>query len=498
MRQFRVIFYIILLAGAVSLTSCKKFDYYQTNPNLPTQADPSLELTNIEQTAFASVSTDAALACRYMIYTEGVNLSQYYGWQRSDFSPYANIQQVVKMEQEATRTGATNYQYIGKFLTDYYIVSLTQTFGNVPFSQMMQAMYGNLSTASEMPVYDSQESIYVQVLNDLEIANDSLNVNNGAIGGDIIYNGNITQWKKAINSFALRVLISLSKKTGDAKLAVQSRFSNIVSNPSKYPLFTSNADGLMLKYYDISGNYYPYYNDNSVKTDFYLDSSFVHLLKGLQDPRLFVFGAPTTASGLPAGNFNAYAGLQGSAPLSVNIVGATAGMASTINHRYAYDPVNEPSVAIGYPELEFTLAEASALGWITGSTDLYYKNGIQAAMEFSNYQGTSYSDNDIQTYLTQPAVQLQSGNELQQILTQKYIAMFMNTGWEPFYNQRRTGIPVFETAGSGMLNAGMIPKRWMYPTSEYNYNGANVDAAVKAQYPNGDDINGVMWILQQQ
>jgi hypothetical protein len=218
----------------------------------------------------------------------------------------------------------------------------------------------------------------------------------------------------------------------------------------------------------------------------------------LQDPRLFVFGAPTTASGLPAGNFNAYAGLQGSAPLSVNIVGATAGMASTINHRYAYDPVNEPSVAIGYPELEFTLAEASALGWITGSTDLYYKNGIQAAMEFSNYQGTSYSDNDIQTYLTQPAVQLQSGNELQQILTQKYIAMFMNTGWEPFYNQRRTGIPVFETAGSGMLNAGMIPKRWMYPTSEYNYNGANVDAAVKAQYPNGDDINGVMWILQQQ
>jgi hypothetical protein len=498
MKHLRTIVYIAVLAGVSSLTSCKKFADYQTNPNLPTEADPALELTNVEQTAFATISSDAALASRYLIYTEGASLSQYYGWTRSEFTPYNNIAQVVKMQQEATRTGKQNYQYIGKFLIDYYIVGLTQTFGDVPFSKAMQAMYGNTSSLATMPAYDSQESIYTQVLNDLQIASDSLDASKGAITGDIIYNGDLTKWKKAINSFALRVMISLSLKTGDTQLGVQQRFNTILSNPDKYPVFASNADNAQLQYYNINLNYYPYYNDNSMKTDYYLDSSFVHLLKGFNDPRLFVFGKPTTASGLPTGDFNAYVGLAGSAPLSDNVASVSAGKASAINNRYAYDPVNEPSVAMGYAELQFTLAEAAIRGWITGSASQFYKNGMQASLEFSNYQDTSYTATDIQNYISQPAVQLQSGNELQQILTQKYISMFMNTGWEAFYNQRRTGIPVFETAGDGILNNGLIPKRWMYPTSEYNYNGTNVDAAVKSQYPGGDDINGIMWILQPE
>lgn len=488
--------YIGFLLVMALATSCKKYSYYQINPNAPTQADPSLELTNIEQSAFATIDPGAGLACRTLIYTESANADQYYNWQRSDFTPYGNIQQVVKMQQEAVRVGSPNYVYLGKFLTDLYIVNLTQTFGSVPFSQALQTMNGNTSEAAIAPAYDSQEKIYEQVLSDLEVANDSLSSSGGTISGDIIYNGNLTQWKEAINAFALRVLISLSLKTADANLQVIQRFNNIVSNPTKYPLFGSNSDNAQLQYYNLANNYYPYYNNNSMKTDYYLDSSFVHLLRGLSDPRLFVFGNPTTASGLSAGNFAAYAGLQGSAPLSDNVTAVTAGLASAINNRYSYDPVNEPSVTIGYAEQEFTLAEGAARGWITGDANTYYLNGVQAALEFSNYQGTSYTSSQIQAYLAEPAVQLTQANALQQILTQKYISMFMNTGWEPFYNQRRTGIPVFETAGAGILNNGMIPKRWMYPTTEYQTNAANVDSAVTAQYPNGDDINGVMWILQ--
>ncbi|MDR3712734.1 MAG: SusD/RagB family nutrient-binding outer membrane lipoprotein [Puia sp.] len=497
MKQLRELLFIMFAAGLTLLTSCKKFEDYQTNPNQPTQADPSLELTNIEQTAFATISTDAALASRYLIYTEGSSLSQYYGWTRSEFTPYSNISQVVKMQQEAIRTSQLNYYYLGKFLTDYYIVQLTETFGDVPFSKAEQAMSGDQSPAALMPAYDSQESIYLQVLNDLETVNDSLNAGS-AINGDIIYSGDVTKWKKAINAFSLRVLMSLSLKTGDAQLQVQQHFNNIVSNPGKYPLFASNDDNAELKYYNLSGNYYPYYNDNSLKTDFYMDSSFVHLLKGLRDPRLFTFGKPTTASGLPVGDFNAYSGVPGSAPLSDNVNAVSNGLASAINNRYAYDPINEPSIAIGYAEQEFTLAEAVIRGWIGGSAASYYMNGVQAALDFSNYQGNSYTDGQIQAYLAQPSVQLQSGTGLQQILTQKYISMFMNTGWEPFYNQRRTGIPVFETSGGGILNNGQVPRRWMYPTSEYNNNSTNVDAAVTSQYGGNDNINGVMWMLQPQ
>jgi hypothetical protein len=497
--QQRPFLYILAIAACwLSLASCKKFVDYQVNPNLPTQADPALELTNIEQTALATISADAALASRYLVYTQSASVTQYYGWQRSSFNTYGNIRQVVKMEQEAARLGKTNYRYLGKFFRAYYIVGLTLTFGDVPYTQMMRSMNNDLSPEAVRPVYDKQADIYLGVLNDLKLASDSLAPANGDINGDVIYNGDISKWKKAINAFSLRVLMSLSLKEGNAQLQVKKRFNDIVSNPAQYPLFGSNSDNLALPYYDINGNRYPYYNNNSLKTDYYLDSSFVSILQQLKDPRLFVFGTPAAATGLPAGNFAAYAGLPGSAPLSNNVQRMSAGFASAINRRYAYDPVNEPSVAMGYAELQFILAEAAVRGWISGNAGDYYRKGIQAAMQFANYKNTGYTDADVQSYLSQPAVQLQPASALAQIATQKYIALFMNTGWEAFYNQRRTGVPVFETGGSGILNNGKVPLRWMYPTDEYNNNGENVNAAVKAQYPNGDDINGIMWLLKAE
>lgn len=491
---------IIFLVG-ITLSSCKKFDYYQINPNTPTQADPSLELANIEQTAFATINTEASLATRQLVYAQSSSTTQNYGWQRADSdSSYKKIAQVVKMEQEAARIGKPNYKYLGKFFRSYYIVGATLTFGDVPYAQAMQALNNNFSDGALRPVYDAQEDIYLQVLNDLKLASDSLSASGGTINNDIIYNGDITQWKKAINTFSLRVLMSLSKKEANTKLNIKQRFNDIVSNPSKYPLLTSNDDNAKLTYYDIVGNRYPYNNNNSLKTDYYLDDSFVKMLKDLKDPRLFVYASPTPNSvtaGLSANNFSAYTGLIGSAPVADNLQKMTTGNASAINRRYAYDAVNEPSVAIGYPELQFILAEAVARGWIAGDMNKFYTGGIRGAMLFSRYKGDlAYTLDDIETYLKQPSVTLQSGTLIPQIIMQRYINTFMNTGWQSFYEQRRTGFPTFETAGAGILNGGKIPKRWMYPTAELNNNGVNVDNAIKRQYPGGDDINGVMWLLQ--
>lgn len=490
MKHFKIVLFIAALA------SCKKLQDFQVNPNNPTIADPSLVLTNLERVAFSTVTTDAALASRQLVYTQSSSNAQYYGWQRGGFS-YADITQTVKMEQEAARVSKQNYRYIGKFFRAYFIVEMTQMFGDIPYSKMMQSISNNdfTDTAAIRPLYDKQEDIYLGVLNDLKIASDSLSSQQTAIGGDIIYNGNIDSWKKLINSFTLRVLMSLSKKESNTTLNIKQRFNEIVSDPAKYPLFGSNADNGRLPYYNITGNQYPYYNDNSMKTDFYLDSSFVDILQGLKDPRLFVFGAPTVASGLPVKNFNAYDGLVGSAPLDYNTNKRGLGMASQINTRFSGDPANEPSLLMGYAELQFILAEAVMRGWISGNADDLYKKGIAAALNFSNFK-YFYSGADSTSYIDQPALTLQPGNEIKQIITQKYIGMFMNTGWQPFYEQRRTGYPVFETAGAGILNGGKIPKRWMYPSDEYTNNPTNVQNAVKAQYPDGDDINGTMWLIQ--
>ena len=491
MNQFKILAGVMMVAVIVS---CKKFDGFQESPNNPTIADPSLLMSQIEMKAFKTVSPQAALASRYLVYTQYVSLDQYYGWTRTDMI-YSSISQTVKMEQEAARVSKTNYRYISKFMKAYFITLMTETYGDIPYSQMMQSMNGNFDSTATRPVYDKQQDIFLNVLNELKIANDSLSASGLAIGGDLVYSGKIENWKKLINSFTLRVLMSLSKKENNTSLNIKQRFNDIVSNPVKYPLMASNNDNGQLPFYNITQNQYPYYNSNDMKTDYYLDSTFVDLLQGLKDPRLFTFAQPTQLSGLPATDFNAYDGLTGSAALATNTAKKGQGGASQINRRFAYDPVNEPSLLMGYPELQFLLAEAVVRGWITGNANEYYKKGIEASLNFSNFNAT-YSGADIQTYMNQPVIALQPGTEISQIITQKYISMFMNTGYQPFYEQRRTGYPAFETAGSGILNGGKVPKRWMYPIDEYNNNRVNVENAVKSQFPDGDDINGVMWMLQ--
>jgi len=486
MRKLYSYFFLLV---TVSFSACKDFEELQLDPNRTTQATPDLLLTNIETTAFNRIDLSAALASRYLVFTDGVSLNQYYGWQRASYETYNNLRQVVKLEEEATRLQRPVYLALAKFFRSYYILDLTQTFGDVPYSEALAGSAGAFT-----PVYDKQEDIYLRVLTDLQEANTLLTSNQGTIAGDVVYQGDITKWKKLVNSLTLRVLMSLSKKENNAQLRVKQRFQEIVSNPGQYPIFTSNADNAQLTFYDLADNRYPTYNSNDLQTAYYLDESFVKLLQGYGDPRLFTMADPAPQhTNLPETNVNAYAGVKGSDPLDVNARRVVAGEASKIDARYYNNPVNEPSVAIGYPEVQFILAEAVVRGWIDADANVFYKNGIEASMQFYKVEQAA-----ITTYLAQPDLQLTPGDELAAILTQKYIAYFLNSGWQSFYEQRRTGLPGFDVSGTGVLNQGQIPKRWMYPENEFDLNQTNAEAAIARQYPEGDNINGTMWLLKQE
>jgi hypothetical protein len=62
--------------------------------------------------------------------------------------------------------------------------------------------------------------------------------------------------------------------------------------------------------------------------------------------------------------------------------------------------------------------------------------------------------------------------------------------------QLQTGFPVFDVSGGGVLNDNRIPKRWMYPESELQLNETAVKASIARQFPEGDNVNGVMWLLK--
>ncbi len=101
----------------------------------------------------------------------------------------------------------------------------------------------------------------------------------------------------------------------------------------------------------------------------------------------------------------------------------------------------------------------------------------------------------ILSYLAHPQVAYDPARGIEQINIQKYLSLFMHSGWESFYNQRRTGYPEFRI-GDGTQNNGLVPLRWMYPQSELDYNQAKVSEAINRQFGGNDNVNQVMWVLQ--
>lgn len=339
------------------------------------------------------------------------------------------------------------------------------------------------------PAYDTQEDIFVGLLNELEEANALLDVANGSIGGDIIYGGDASQWKKAVNAFRLRLLIYLSKKEDNSKLNIKQQFQQILDNPDKYPLMEGNDDNAQLTYNtSATDNYYPTFNNLSLSSLVSLEKGMVKLLKDRQDPRLFDYGDPI--QGMPANDFNSYEGVD--AGLVVSDQQNAAVNASKINRRYVNDEVNEPMVLIGYSEQEFLIAEGIARGWASGPGTAagHYNTGIRASMLQRGLGGPA-----IDGYLNKPLVKFDPNIYLEQIITQKYLSLFMASGWVPFFEQRRTGFPSF-SIGPATLNNGQIPKRWLYPQDEYDNNRGNLQDALQRQFGGDDDVNGVMWILE--
>ena len=84
-------------------------------------------------------------------------------------------------------------------------------------------------------------------------------------------------------------------------------------------------------------------------------------------------------------------------------------------------------------------------------------------------------------------------------MEQKYVSEFMQLAYIPYYDYRRTGYPDFPINPETNMNSDQptkIPLRWLYPTSEFDYNKKNVEEAIQRQYNGDDDVNAVMWILK--
>jgi hypothetical protein len=453
--------------------------------------------------------------------------SYYWGVNNYNWSTTATMYSVLKyvelMEgQIPAQYGTLPNAYTGlaKFFRAYLFVWYTQRVGDIPMSQ---AGVSGIST----PAYDSQHDVYKNSLALLDTANSLLgalpaNTQASTVTGDI-YALTVAQWQKVVNTFRLRVLISLSKRAVDnADLNIPTQFANIINNPTQYPIMSGIADNLQYKYnavynkYPIAPNYSPY--------DFYeaMNQTFLNITTASQDPRTFVAATPAPAQitgGKLVSDFTAYVGADVNVSQATLLINATNGQYSYANFlRYFADPsgaTEEPAIIIGYPEMCFNIAEAANRGWISGSlASTWYYNGIAGSMAMYNVKdGTVIPIGDdkghslgsvtasVTTFLSNPNVTFSAdpATQLNQILTQKYVAFWQNSGWEAFYNWRRTGVPTLGQGGSGIgtsNNNNLIPIRWQYPTDEQVENTANYTKAITSQYGGTDDITQPMWLIK--
>src|SRR5690606_24570664 len=124
-----------LFSLLILLNACRKHDYYQENPNQPSAATPALMLTNICISVSNYDPTAPAYASRQLTYYERGNSSVDYSWTNASFANFDKLRQVKTMQELASSTGEQNYLGLAKFFRAVLYSQMTETFGDIPYSQ---------------------------------------------------------------------------------------------------------------------------------------------------------------------------------------------------------------------------------------------------------------------------------------------------------------------------------------------------------------------------
>jgi hypothetical protein len=346
----------------------------------------------------------------------------------------------------------SNYKGIALTLRSWTFLLLTDAYGNIPYKE---------AGLKVTPAYNTQKEVYTGLLEDLKQAQSLLSSTNGTVAGDLAYKGDISKWKKLVNSLRLRIALRISDK--EPTLAKQAA---IDATSDAAGLISNNNDTFKFTYTSS-----PQQNPASAwfetRDDFRISKTLVDKLNELSDPRLPVYAQlPSDASvGKYVGGGN---GLSNSDANS-------QGFAKTSKPGKYFLTSTSPAVIVSYSETLFNLSEAVARGYIAGNAELLYKDAITASL---NQFGITDSAT-ISNYLNQATVKYDAINYAKSIGTQKWIA-FYGQGLDAFVEWRRLDYPVL-TAGPATVLDGKIPSRFFYPGTEQSLNGTSYQNAVTAQ-----------------
>ncbi|MCD0457655.1 SusD/RagB family nutrient-binding outer membrane lipoprotein [Chryseobacterium sp. LC2016-27] len=538
-------FLITILATALSFTttSCSN-DYLDVNDNpnavqaeqitpdliLPgaisqayrTQAGTMMQFGNLMMNSWAGNTYTIAGPFSREFSLSSVDNTFYRGIWEGLYPRVANFDQMEKFENNNHKQDY--YIAIAKIMKAYYMQYIVDLYGDVPYSE---AFMGQQNTT---PKYDNDADIYKILISKLEEANaliDAADEHAEEPVSDIVFSGatpeiHMGKWKEFSNTLMLRLLIRMSKVTGEMETYRNQKLTALAARINADPInkfiknevvvnpgYSSGSNDQMNPYIlnwarNASAQQVSNYAvvvvsehmANALEGNVILNNTSYSKFTGLKDPRrtrLFTNVASVDSNGNP---FTGLKGVrQGNVPgqpgVPVNNVntsklgiGNFAGAAPVGTWAdVVLENNNRGGVLFSAAESNLLQAEA-ALRWpaIFGSISASDKFN-EAIRANGVWLGASAAQ--ISTYITSANTRVGLGwtgtdaQKIEAIMTQKWIALTNINPTEMFIEYNRTGYPFTPMATTAQFPNK--PYRLVYPNSEYAANSANVPNISSAQ-----------------
>lgn len=483
MKRKYIIYSLLLLASATS--SCKKDFLNQTdNPNQPTSAPASVVLTGALVTTARNINTDFTLQAYLMGYWSPAagyapsNSLLTYNFTTADyqiFNPFylnlANYDYII--QQSGTDKSQVYFAAISQIMEAYNFQALVDTYNNVPYTEAFQGAK-NLT-----PKYDSGKDIYAKLIAKIDAAIASINGADASVAvspgsADVMFAGNMTKWKQFANTLKLRLVLRQIPNVIDAAAGKTLMANNLaegfLTTPADVNPGYINVDGKQSPLWGAYGenqagsNLAAPITANAVATDFYTKNA---------DARGPAFYIPING-GLVGNDFGT------PVPVTASAIGRTD--LYNTNNANTFGLLKSPSmdaIVMSGAEAYLLQSEAVFRGVITSAktAQQLYEAGVESS--FVALLATTDAKATADAYLAQESVNVgwnSSPDKIQAIIIQKWAALNGFGNLEAYNEYRRTGFPKVPVSIYTGVTVKNIPRRILYPQSEYSQNANNVQA----------------------
>jgi hypothetical protein len=343
---------------------------------------------------------------------------------------------------------------------------LVDLYGDVPYTKAFD-LSGNIR-----PAYDKGEDIYKQLLPLIDSGMASIKAagtDRNIATQDIIFKGDKTKWAKFGNTLKLRLLIHTSNTN---TFNASAEIAKITAEGSG---FLGSGVGAMAQPGYSPDRPNPYYNAhlflvNGNEADNYNRANVftLDLMRSLNDPRYTKVYRPAK---IDPTSFKGT--IYGSDPNDANNSDRTSGP--------GYGPAPTPTSPMWLMtsvEAMFLVAEATARGWLAGDAKAAFEGAVRESFTF-----LGLTTAEANTYLAGSNVRVawpaagSMHDKIAVIAWQKYFALASIQANETYTDWRRLGVVQPPLSVATERQGNLIPRRLLYPTTEYSYNAENVKAA---------------------